>query len=79
MKSLFFFLSEGTLFLGRSSCVLPEKISPALAELVTQRHFDAHGPSNCISLVCYFSLNSNEKNFSFFFWGLFCTVKGRLP
>ena len=44
--------------------MFPERMSPALAELVPQHQFDAHGPSNCISLMCFFSLNSNEKTFS---------------
>ena len=56
--------SESTLFLGVPRGMFPERMSPALAELVPQHQFDAHGPSNCISLMCFFSLNSNEKTFS---------------
>jgi hypothetical protein len=52
---------ERTLFLGLPSCVVPEKMSPALAELVPQHPFDAYGPSNCMPRAHFFSLNSNEK------------------
>jgi hypothetical protein len=39
---------ESTLFLGLLRRVIPEKGSPAVAKLVPQHPFDAHGLSNCM-------------------------------